>query len=123
LTLVPPEIANTGAVTKIGLIETASAFLRMDMNDVYIGSLYDPQERAFMLEGNAYSPSSDFVKNFPNEFKIPNGRYPRNSSEIAISIVDAEGWAISMGRIMNYIHIKWYQENSIFRGVFRGLIR
>jgi hypothetical protein len=108
------DILNTSYVTEVGLVETANAFLRMDKNDVYIGSPDDPLNPIFLVVGNAYSLSDEFLRDFPNEFELVAGRYPKNSSEIAIAFEDALYWGIHIGREMNYTHTL----NGIKRTVF-----
>jgi len=109
-----PEIRNVSYVTKASLIETAPAFLRMDQNDIYVGSPDDPLEPVFLVQGNAYYLSDDFISDFPTEFEIIEGRYPANSSEIAIAYTDAQYWGIPIGRMMNYTHTL----NGVKRTVF-----
>jgi hypothetical protein len=108
------EIANTRYVTAVGLVKTAYATLRMDTYDEYSGSPYDLLNPIFLVQGNAYSLIGDFVNSFPNEFEIIEGRYPQNSSEIAVSFPDAAYWGISLGKMMNYSHTL----NGIKRTVF-----
>jgi hypothetical protein len=114
------EIASTKYVTGVGLAKKAHAFLRMDMNDVYIGSPTDPLDPIFLVEGSAYSLSSNFSNDFPDEFKIVSGRFPQNSSEIAISFRDAQYWGIPIGRMMNYTHTLNGIKRTVFVvGIFR----
>jgi len=109
-----PEIRDISYVTKASLIETAPAFLRMDQNDIFVGSPDDPLNPVFLVMGNAYYLTDDFLTDFPTEFEIVEGRYPVNSSEIAIAYADANYWGIPIGRMMNYTH----SLNGVKRTVF-----
>jgi hypothetical protein len=108
------QIASTRYVTAVGLVKTAYAYLRMDKDDVYQGSPYDILNPVFLVQGNAYSLVDDFANSFPNEFEIVEGRYPQNSSEIAIAFPDAAYWGLTLGKMMNYSHTL----NGIKRTVF-----
>ena len=98
------EIKNTEHVTTASIAKTAEAFIRMDKNALYEGSPTDPINPMFLLVGQAYSFNSDFIEAYPTEFELTAGRYPQNSSEIAIPQADAGYWGIPIGRMMNYSH-------------------
>ncbi|MFW9961024.1 MAG: hypothetical protein ACFFDV_08395, partial [Candidatus Thorarchaeota archaeon] len=120
LDLALAEISEVPHVTSASLIETAPAFLRMDQNDIFIGSPDDPLDPVFLVIGNAYSLSDDFINDFPTEFEIVEGRYPVNSSEIAIAYADAEYWGIPIGQMMNYTHTLNGVKRTIFVvGIFK----
>lgn len=108
------EIRNIPHVTQASLVETAPAYLRMDKDLVYVGSPDDPFNPTFLLQGNAYALSDDFIINFPEEFEIVEGRYPMNSSEIALTYADAAEWNIPIGRMMNYTHTLNGEKRTIF---------
>jgi hypothetical protein len=110
------QIANISYVTKACLVKTAEATIRMDKYDIYFGSPNDPNNPMFLLQGNAYSLSEDFINNFPQEFEIVEGRYPQNSSEIAIPLTfaAAAGWNIPIGRMMNYSHTLNGPKRTVF---------
>ncbi len=114
LQLALDEIRGIAHVTQASLVETAPAYLRMDKNQVYVGSPDDPANPTFLLQGNAYALSDDFIVNFPEEFEIVEGRYPQNSSEIALTYADAAEWNIPIGRMMNYTHTLNGEKRTIF---------
>ncbi|MGY5860513.1 MAG: ABC transporter permease [Candidatus Thorarchaeota archaeon] len=114
LELVVEEIKEVTHVTQASVAETAQAFLRMDQNSLYQGSPTDPINPVFLLVGQAYAINSDFPEAFPTEFELTAGRYPENSSEIAISEEDAGYWGIPIGRMMNYSHFLNSQKRTVF---------
>jgi len=108
------NIKTVPHVSHVSTIETSKAYLRMDQNDIYIGSPDDPLEPVFLVVGQAYSFNSDFSNSFPTEFQLVEGRYPINSSEIAIHASDAYYWGIPIGRMMNYSHFLNSQKRTVF---------
>ena len=108
------DIAELASVTAVSVVQVARAYLRMDQNEVYQGSPDDPIDPTFMITGNAYSLNDDFASAFPDEFEIVMGRYPQNSSEIAIPYGDAAHWAIPLGRMMNYTHTLNGVKHTVF---------
>jgi hypothetical protein len=107
-------IASIDSVTAAARVRLARAYLRMDQNDVYQGSPDDPIDPMFLLTGKAYSFNEDFPTIFPDEFAIVDGRYPQNSSEIAIPYSDATYWSIPLGRMMNYTHTLNGVKHTVF---------
>ena len=108
------QIQNIQHVITTGIVETAKAYLRMDKNKIYTGSPDYGLNSSFLMVGQAYSLEDNFTTKFPNEFKIVEGRYPRNSSEIAIPKDDASVWAINIGRMMNYTHELNGEKRTVF---------
>jgi len=108
------EIKDTAHVKRANIAETAQAYLRMDKNVIYQGSPTDPLDPMFLLVGQAYSLDADFIESFPTEFEVTVGRYPQNSSEIAIPESDAIYWGIPIGRMMNYSHTLNSEKRSVF---------
>ena len=108
------QIQSVQHVVTTGIVETAKAYLRMDKNKIYYGSPDYGLNSSFLMAGQAYSLEDNFTTKFPNEFKIVEGRYPRNSSEIAIPKGDASIWAINIGRMMNYTHELNGEKRTVF---------
>ena len=117
------DVENIGAVpyvSHVSTVETARAYLRMDMNDIFVGSPSDPLNPVFLVVGQAYSLNYDFTSAFPTEFQLIEGRYPTNSSEIAIHSSDAYYWNIPIGRMMNYSHFLNSPKRTVFVvGIFQ----
>lgn len=114
LDTIADKIQNVPYVANTGIAETAKAYLRMDKNDVFVGSPDDPLDPMFLMVGQAFSLETGFVSKFPNEFAIVEGRYPQNSSEIAIPEADAQRWSIHIGRMMNYSHGLNEEKRTVF---------
>ncbi|MHA1290916.1 MAG: hypothetical protein ACTSPB_26320, partial [Candidatus Thorarchaeota archaeon] len=108
------DIKDITQVSQAAVAETAQAYLRMDKNSIYQGSPTDPINPMFLLVGQAYSFNTDFSQAFPTEFELAEGRYPENSSEIAIAEADADYWGIPIGRMMNYSHFLNSEKRTIF---------
>lgn len=120
LGLVVEEIKDIHQVKEAAVAKTAQAYLRMDQNTVYQGSPTDPINPMFLVVGQAYSFNADFPQAFPTEFELTAGRYPENSSEIAITVEDAGYWGIPIGRMMNYSHFLNSEKRTVFVvGLFR----
>jgi len=111
---VADQIQDIDHVTNASITQTAKAYLRMDKNSYFVGDPNDPFDPIFLMVGQAYSLEASFEEKFPNEFRIVEGRYPKNSSEIAIPISDAMRWTINIGRMMNYSHRLNDEKRTVF---------
>ncbi|MHA2602472.1 MAG: ABC transporter permease [Candidatus Thorarchaeota archaeon SMTZ1-83] len=95
------EIEGLEHVTKASATEDATAFLRMDQNEVYQGGGLAPD---FMMTGRSYSLSNDYISDFPSVFNLLEGRFPETELEIAISLSVANSANVWIGAQMNYSH-------------------
>ncbi|MFX1416803.1 MAG: hypothetical protein ACFFC0_08315, partial [Promethearchaeota archaeon] len=95
------DIEALAHVTKASVTQDATAFLRMDQNEVYQGGGLAPD---FMMSGRSYSLSSDYVTDFPSVFNLLEGRFPETELEIAISLSVANTANVWIGAQMNYSH-------------------
>ncbi|MFW9968061.1 MAG: FtsX-like permease family protein, partial [Candidatus Thorarchaeota archaeon] len=76
----------------------ALSYLRMDTNEFYHGGLFPD----FLVTGQSYAISEEYVEAFPAVFTFLEGRLPITETEIALPVSIAEYADVVIGDLMNY---------------------
>jgi ABC-type antimicrobial peptide transport system permease subunit len=92
------EIQQVEGITAAALAADALSYLRMDTNEIYHGGLFAD----FLVTGQSYAISEEYIQAFPSVFQFLEGRLPRTETEIALELSVAEYADVAIGDLMNY---------------------
>jgi ABC-type lipoprotein release transport system permease subunit len=92
------DIQKVDGVTAAALTADALSYLRMDTNEFYHGGLFAD----FLVTGQSYAISEEYIQAFPSVFQFLEGRLPRTETEIALELSVAEYADVTIGDLMNY---------------------
>ncbi|TFG06655.1 FtsX-like permease family protein, partial [Candidatus Thorarchaeota archaeon] len=94
------NIRQIDGVTQAEVLEGARGHIRRGEGVGEIST--DNVTQAFAVSGIVYAPSSSFIVEFDTMFNLLNGRFPENSSEVAIPRKVADIAFIGIGYQVNY---------------------
>ncbi|MFX0055998.1 MAG: FtsX-like permease family protein [Candidatus Hermodarchaeota archaeon] len=92
------EIRQVDGVVAAAITADAMSYLRMDTNEIYHGGLFPD----FLVTGQSYAISEEYLEAFPSVFQFLEGRLPRTETEIALELSVADYADVVIGDLMNY---------------------
>ncbi len=92
------EMRQVDHVIAAEITVDALSYLRMDTNEIYHGGLFPD----FLVTGQSYAISEEFMEAFPTVFTFLEGRLPITETEIALPVSIAEYADVVIGDLMNY---------------------